>query len=251
MAEGYDAPVQRRAEGGVVGRLKWEPAVLISRIFWIRLRLLLGLWVCGQRSCVVHISTEGRAPRTPNVEGLQSVRQNREARGVESLILPNLTEAECGPLRRTCGPACPEEASCRMFLCDRCRCQVLVCRRCDRGQIYCAGTCAQQVRRHQQREARRRYQASPRGRAMHADRNRRYRARQRRVTDQGFLKKSEAGVLPGVEVPRVVNERSGPGNWRCHFCGQLASAFVRLSTLRPPRHRRKMSRRRSPTSRPP
>jgi hypothetical protein len=80
---------------------------------------------------------------------------------------------------------------------------------------------------------------------MHADRNRRYRARQRSVTDQGLLKEHEAGLLPGVEARGLVSERPPsrcpPGNWRCHRCGQAASAFVRLSTLPPPRHRRKTS----------
>ena len=169
--------------------------------------------------------------------------------------MPNLTEVECGPSRRACSPACAEEASCRMFLCGRCRSQVLVCRRCDRGQIYCAGTCGQQARRHKQREARRRYQATPRGRAMHADRNRRYRARQRSVTDHGPPKEHEAGLVPGVKVHSAARERSPskcpPGNWRCHFCAQAASAFVRLSTLRPPRHRRKTSRTRGQIDHPP
>ena len=167
----------------------------------------------------------------------------------------DLIEAQDRPSRRTCGPACAEEASCRMFLCARCRSQVLVCRRCDRGQIYCAGTCAQQVRRHYQREARRRYQASPQGRAMHADRNRRYRARQRSVTDQGPLKEHKSDALSGVEVHRPMSDRSpsrcSPRNWRCHFCGQEASAFLRPSTLRPSRYRRKTSRGGGQTRRPP
>ena len=195
------------------------------------------------------------APRMPSGGGIAACQAKSGGSRVESLILPNLTEAEFGPSRRTCGPACAEEASCRMFLCGRCHSQVLVCRRCDRGQIYCAGTCAQQARRHHQREARRRYQATPRGRTMHADRNRRYRDRQRSVTDQGLLKEHEAGLLPGVEAHGPMSQRSPsrcrPGNWRCHSCGQAASAFVRLSTLRPPRHRRKTSRSGCQTGRPP
>jgi hypothetical protein len=87
--------------------------------------------------------------------------------------------------RKACGSEC-SDAICRLFLCSRCRVQVLVCRRCDRGQIYCFGGCAQEARRERRREARRRYQATDRGRAMHADRNRRYRARRRCVTDHAF-----------------------------------------------------------------
>jgi len=131
---------------------------------------------------------------------------------------------------RTCGPACVEEASCRMFLCARCRCQVLVCRRCDRGQIYCIGTCAQEARRDRQREARRRYQATARGRALHAARNRRYRARQlHHVTDHGLAKQRE-----GPPQAWAVNAASGEppsrrkssGHAHCHHCGCVASAFL-------------------------
>ena len=137
---------------------------------------------------------------------------------------------------RTCGPACVEEASCRMFLCARCRCQVLVCRRCDRGQIYCIGTCAQEARRDRQREARRRYQATARGRALHAARNRRYRARQlHHVTDHGLAKQRE-----GPPQAWAVNAASGEppsrrkssGDAHCHHCGCVASAFLRQSALR-------------------
>ena len=176
----------------------------------------------------IHRRLARRVCRT--VEGC-SMSGKSGARGMESPILPTLTE-----VRRTCSPACAEEASCRMLLCGRCRSQVLVCRRCDRGQVYCAGTCAQQARRHHQREARRRYQATPCGRSMHADRNRRYRVRQRSVTDQGPLKEHEAGLLPGVEAHGPVSEqspsRSPSRDWRCHFCRQAASAFVRLCDRR-------------------
>ena len=160
--------------------------------------------------------------------------------------MPDLTKAECGPsTRRTCAPACVDDASCRMFLCARCRSQVVVCRLCDRGQIYCVGTCAQEARRDRQREARRRYQATPRGRAMHADRNRRYRARQHRVTDHGLSKEHETGPLPGLEVRAALSEpsssRSSRGYRLCHHCGRSASTFLRLSMLRPARHRGKTS----------
>jgi hypothetical protein len=134
-----------------------------------------------------------------------------------------------------------DEVSCRMFLCARCRSQVLVCRRCDRGQIYCIGTCAQQARRDNQREARRRYQATPRGRAMHAARNRCYRARGRCVTDHGLANVPKAGPLLGSEVDGALSEpsssRKSPGQWLCHHCRRSASAFARLSALRPGRHR--------------
>jgi hypothetical protein len=145
------------------------------------------------------------------------------------------TERRLSP-RRTCAAERVEESSCRMFLCARCRCQVLVCRRCDRGQIYCAGTCAQQARRDRQREARRRYQATPRGRALHTERNRRYRTRQlQRVTDHGLAKEPETRPSVDLAVNAALSmppSRKSSGHAHCHHCGCLASAFLRLSVLR-------------------
>jgi hypothetical protein len=125
---------------------------------------------------------------------------------------------------------------CRLFLCSRCRVQVLVCRRCDRGQIYCFGACAQEARRERRREARRRYQATDRGRAMHADRNRRYRARRRCVTDHGPLVTRSERRLPTVNTASSDPPRgSAPHLGLCHRCSRSASALVRLSAL-PRRH---------------
>jgi hypothetical protein len=231
--------------------------------------LLLGLWVCGQGSCFVHKSTGLRCSR--GIAAAEPVRQAIR-------ILPEIARVALAPLyapsppvigrcqakkvpvlranqlkltsaegeksaRWACTAACVDEASCRMFLCARCRSQVLVCTRCDRGQIYCFGTCAQEARCNRQREARRRYQATPRGRAMHADRNRRYRARRRCVTDQGPAKECKAGSLLGL---RAITDTSGPSASRksagylfCHHCGRSVSVFLRLSALRPEYHRRK------------
>ena len=177
--------------------------------------------------------------RTPDVEGASALRpksEPRQARGRSTELWELRKAARRLSAGRTCGPACVEEASCRMFLCARCRCQVLVCRRCDRGQIYCIGTCAQEARRDRQREARRRYQATARGRALHAARNRRYRARQlHHVTDHGLAKQRE-----GPPQAWAVNAASGEppsrrkssGHAHCHHCGCVASAFLRQSALR-------------------
>jgi hypothetical protein len=133
--------------------------------------------------------------------------------------------------------------SCRLFLCARCRCQVLICRQCDRGQRYCSGTCAQEARRIQQRDARRRYQGTPRGRAMHAARSRRYRARGRCVTDQCPANDRKSVTLLQSRVDGTLSEpssgRKSPLQWLCHHCRRSASQFVRLSPLRPRRGRRK------------
>ena len=156
--------------------------------------------------------------------------------------LRDLTSAERkNSTRRICAATCDDSVSCRMFLCGCCRSQVLVCRWCDRGQIYCIETCAQKARHDRQREARRRYQATPRGRAMHAERNRRYRARMRCVTDHGPAKEPERRPSLNLDVGAALSQpapsRKSLGLSFCDNCGRSASAFLRRSALRTRRHR--------------
>jgi hypothetical protein len=159
--------------------------------------------------------------------------------------LQRLRNADCHVGRSTCSGACADTTPCRMFLCGRCRSQVVVCRRCDRGQIYCAGTCAREARHEAQRAARRRHQATPRGRAMHAERNRRYRARRRCVTDHGPPADAEAVPLCqsagdiATNVPLSAPTRV-PEPPACHYCGHSPSLFVRLSPLPPRSSRRQL-----------
>jgi hypothetical protein len=153
--------------------------------------------------------------------------------------LPELGIPQCNVrVNGTFLTACDDEVICRMFLCTRCRTQVLVCRRCDRDQIYCMGDCARDVRREGQREARRRYQATPHGRATHAERNRRYRARVGRVTDHGLTREHDTGRLRGSRAVRAGLSEPSPGgssprHYCCHHCGWPTSTFLRLVALRP------------------
>lgn len=147
----------------------------------------------------------------------------------------------------------PMEPTNRLFLSARCRKQVIICRRCDRGQIYCAEDCSQIARLSSLRAASRRYQQSRPGRLNHAERARRYRHRQQKVTHQG----SEPPLLSDLlSTHSPMMRRSGvldakrvvQGYVYCHFCGQCGSAFVRQNFLR---HRRvpnivKMARRGTP-----
>ena len=153
---------------------------------------------------------------------------------------PDLTDADSA--QRICVATCADGVSCRMFLCGRCRAQVLVCRSCDRGQIYCIKICAQKVRADRQREARRRYQATPRGRDLHAERNRRYRDRLRSVTDHGSRTERQRGSTPTLDRRGPFSEpatsRKSPGLQLCHKCRRPASAFLRRSPLRTRRHRK-------------
>jgi hypothetical protein len=129
------------------------------------------------------------------------------------------------------------EPTARLFLCARCRTQVLLCSRCDRGQIYCGGDCAQQARRHAQREAAHRYQASRRGRLMHAARSRRYRARRKIVTHQGSPAAAADDLLAADSVvaaplqPAMVGSAPRP-HWHCHGCGARCAPWVRSGFLR-------------------
>jgi hypothetical protein len=139
----------------------------------------------------------------------------------------------------SCG--CAENASCRFFLCSCYRRQVLLCSQCDRGQLYCGRDCALEVRRRNQRAARARYQATIRGRELHAERSRRYRARQRCVTDQGSIppgKPAAKANEPPLSVTRAA-ATAAPANTNaltlrtaCQCCGKPVSNFVRLSWIR-------------------
>lgn len=140
---------------------------------------------------------------------------------------------------QACSSGCAENTCCRFFVCARCRSQALVCSRCDRGQVYCGRHCALEARRCNQRKARARYQATSRGRKMHAERSRRYRAQHRRVTDQGSIPpgtpnlpdKPQTGIAAAARPAATI-----PSSLRtsCYYCGKHASGFVRLSAIRRP-----------------
>lgn len=142
-------------------------------------------------------------------------------------------------------PSETETAPPRRFLCVRCRAPVLVCSHCDRGQIYCAGSCAQEARHNAQRAAGQRYQSSRPGRLKHAARTSRYRARQKIVTHQGSPLERRDDVVPpdaaaAANKPARASSCSSvmrfqvadPGSWRCHWCGCRCSPLVRAGFLR-------------------
>lgn len=133
------------------------------------------------------------------------------------------------------------EATCRLFLCARCRKQVLICRHCDRGQIYCLEGCAKIARSHSLREAGRRYQQSRQGRFKQAERTRRFRLRKQNVTHQGSESVAENDLLPAnsakVDKRVVLLDQNYPlDTLQCHFCGASCSEFIRYSFL----HRRRV-----------
>ena len=146
------------------------------------------------------------------------------------------------PQEKPYGSGCKESLCSRLFLCLHCRQQVVICSRCDRGQVYCGRACASEVRHSRQREARRRYQASERGRQMHADRSRRYRARSRRVTDQGPVLVASSDQQPkrtraaAMAVQPAVSVAVGRLT-ACYCCGRPVANMVRQSPIHRPRRR--------------
>jgi hypothetical protein len=124
----------------------------------------------------------------------------------------------------------------RLFVCARCRAQVIVCRRCDRGQIYCDSDCAQVSRQTSLREAGDRYQRSRHGRFAHAERMRRYRSRQNKVTQQGSIAPAADALLAPTSTTSAaiapVPTAATPVPEHCHFCQCVCPGFVRLGPLR-------------------
>ncbi len=131
----------------------------------------------------------------------------------------------------------------RLFLCARCKSHVTVCSDCDRGQRYCSRECDAAARRESIRRAARRYQRTAKGTLNHARRQRRYRARRRRVTHQ----------CPPVPVPRpprspplkreIPSSREIPptDGPRCMVCRRAGNGWYRwryLSSLRRGRRQR-------------
>lgn len=129
------------------------------------------------------------------------------------------------------------EPPARRYLCACCHNPVLVCSRCDHGNRYCKD-CAPRQRTSCVRAAGKRYQDSLRGRSHHAQRQRRYRERQRHpsqtlaeiVTHQG----SPPPDLPALLAPEVTAIKVGTQqqSWQCHFCGCDCVKFVRIDFLR-------------------
>lgn len=155
-----------------------------------------------------------------------------------------------------------ERPDCRRFFCDLCQRVVYVCSWCDRGQRYCSAVCSVTARASKRLEAGRRYQASRRGRRLHADRQARYRQRQRerleKVTHQGCPEQAEAGIVaacvsepeaspPGVDSPDSPQSepRREPMSWsgRCAFCAERCAPLVRHDFLRLRRPRGRLGRR--------
>ena len=124
----------------------------------------------------------------------------------------------------------------RLYHCVRCHCQVIICSHCDRGNIYCC-SCASLARQESLRAADQRYQNTHQGKLKHAQRQKRYRARQTeneiKVTDQG---------IPGSSNQLSLNTKENKSKKRlsktnfdqlcCHFCENPCYQLLRQGFLR-------------------
>ena len=136
-----------------------------------------------------------------------------------------------------------EPATYRLYHCRRCGMQVCICAQCDCGNLYCPGECAKLARRESVRRAGARYQRTFRGACRHAERQRRYRERQKlEVTHHTFpLVTSQCSVLrhPVIASDSIDVDFEEPPcrpirlpQTRCAFCGRPLPAFARLHPWR-------------------
>lgn len=161
------------------------------------------------------------------------------------------------------------EKTYRLYGCRRCAKQVRICCECDRGNLYCAGECAQIRRLESVRRAGKCYQLSYRGACRHAARQSAWRERQaQKVTHQGSLPDAETPIVAVIptqtttegthaeispiqpppqlhRMPRAALSASptrAPARWQAHrmapcarscsFCWRALPAFARLGPLR-------------------
>ena len=132
--------------------------------------------------------------------------------------------------------ACANQACSRPFA---------VCGRCDRGRRFCSPGCADNARRSSLQRAGQRYQATARGRQLHATRQARYRDRLRAVTYQSSESqhnrhgaREESDQKPAKAS--VYLERRQPPD--CASCGRhgtlLRSRFLHIAPRRAPKRHR-------------
>jgi hypothetical protein len=135
--------------------------------------------------------------------------------------------------------------SARLYNCARCHCQVTICRYCDRGNLYCGGACAGEARKESLRRSSASYQSSRRGRAANAQRQNRFRQRQReKVTHHGSNPDTPDDLLPVDQdnhpTCHSVEKVPVEAGIYCHFCHRACDPFLRNRFLRPlTRYRRK------------
>lgn len=136
-----------------------------------------------------------------------------------------------------------EPTTYRLYHCRRCGMQVCICAQCDCGNVYCPGECTHLARLESVRRAGARYQRTFRGARKHAERQRRYRERQKlEVTHHSFSLVTTgcnvlrhpitASELIDVDFKDTLSLPIRLLQGCCAFCGRLLPAFARLHPWR-------------------
>ena len=145
-------------------------------------------------------------------------------------------------------------SSSRLTTCadHRCHRPFAVCGGCDRGRRFCSPQCASNSRRSSLQRAGRQYQATDRGRSLHAARQARYRDRLRAVTHQP--RDADPKISPKAEKPGAERLAAMPARQAfclapdCAFCGR-PGVFLRNGFLdRTPRRGNQRRRSERPRS---
>ena len=122
----------------------------------------------------------------------------------------------------------------RLYSCVLCHAQAVICTYCDRGQIYCSKNCSKQARFKSCREANARYQQTPKGRRLHAARQKLYRLRQlKKVTEHGSKSRAEYGLLEKVKnKTENTDSRHISTLKKCCYCQNHVLPYFRMDFLR-------------------
>jgi len=121
-------------------------------------------------------------------------------------------------------------SSARIFSCTRCHRQVVICSCCDRGNIYCGPCCSQEAREESLHEAGKRYQNTFAGKINHAERQRRYRERAKKVTHHSSIEPGNNDLLQSQD--HELENLSQNGDIYCHFCGCKCESSLRVDFLK-------------------
>jgi len=96
--------------------------------------------------------------------------------------------------------------------------------------IYCGPVCSQQSRVKRHRASNQVYQKTIKGRRKHAERQKRYRQRQKeKVTDHGSPDLASNDLLHGDPSQGVTGQKKLNS---CYFCGNSVLSSVRVDYLR-------------------
>jgi hypothetical protein len=124
----------------------------------------------------------------------------------------------------------------------------MVCQHCDHGQRYCAKDCRELARKTSCKRAKEKYQKSHKGRVNNAERQQRFRQKQKeknnlvsyqcqknqKVTDQGSLSNASSDLL--IERPcarkNTLIKQKIVVKPICHFCGCLYPPKFRVGFLK-------------------